>query len=143
MEIKNKGKKNNNAFHNSINCVMNKKVDLVLRNSQDINKSTGDFKMSDNKTNCKYLNKSMGGKGLNFLQVSNKVSVKKYLAICDPNIENPEIKISLLKFPLEQKYISKYCENKTNFVNCYRMGLIAEETKKNSVAKNYERDLLK
>jgi hypothetical protein len=87
--------------------------------------------MSDNKMNCKYLNKNMASGSFKLLKVSNKVSAKKYVAICDPNIENPKIEISLLNFPLEQKYLSKYCENKTNFVNCYRMGLIKEEIKKN------------
>jgi hypothetical protein len=74
----------------------------------------------------------MESESFKFLKVSNKVSAKNYVAICEPNIENPKIGISLLKFPLEQKYLSKYCENKTNFVNCYRMGLIAEEIKKHS-----------
>jgi hypothetical protein len=86
--------------------------------------------MSDNKTNCKYLNKSMASGSFKFLKVSSKVSAKKYVAICDPNIENPKIEIPLVNFPLKQEFLSKYCENKTNFVNCYRMGLISEETKK-------------
>ena len=88
--------------------------------------------MSDNRMNCKYLNKSMKSGSVKFLKMSNQVSLKKYIAICDPNIENPKIEIPLLNFPLEQKYLSKYCENNTNFVNCYRMGLIAEEIKKHS-----------
>ena len=86
--------------------------------------------MSDNKTNCKYLNKSMANGSFKFLKLSSKVSAKKYVAICNPNIENPKIEIPLLNFALEQEYLSKYCENKTNFVNCYRMGLITEEIKK-------------
>lgn len=88
--------------------------------------------MSDDKTSCKYFNKSMESGRFKFLKMSSKVSAKTYVAICDPNIENPKIEIPVPNFPLKQEYLSKYCENKTNFVNCYRFGLITEETKKQS-----------
>jgi len=81
---------------------------------------------------CKYLNKSVESVGFKFFKMSNKVSANKYVAICNPNIENPKIEIPVPNFPLKQEYLSKYCENKTNFVNCYRFGLITEETKKQS-----------